>query len=40
MTVRGRTSRVLAGCGAELVPYGSVANGTASTHIWAPSTDV
>ncbi len=36
----GRTSAVLVGCATALVLYASVAHGTASTHIWAPSTDV
>ena len=35
-----RTSRVLLGCAVTLVLCASVAHGTASTHIWAPSTDV
>ena len=40
MTVSGKPLRVLVECAAALVLFASVAHGTASTHIWAPSTDV
>lgn len=40
MSVDGRASRVLLACATALVLWASVAHGTASTHIWAPSTDV
>lgn len=35
-----RTSSVVTGCATALVLCASLAHGTASTHIWAPSTDV
>lgn len=38
--MRARHPRVLAACATTLALYASVAHGTASTHIWAPSTDV